>query len=123
VRIGQGGLLEVLVDAAAAALVTGLQLDGHARAVVLFDPLDLVLVDSPPAGLARRDLDALAAAIAQAGTGRRNNILYWAMRRATEERIPENVAAAVLGRSAIEAGLSEREVAATIRSASSEARR
>jgi hypothetical protein len=71
----------------------------------------------------RRDLNALAAAIAQAGTGRRNNILYWAMRRATEECIPEKVAAAVLGRSAIEAGLSEREVAATIRSASSEARR
>jgi hypothetical protein len=72
---------------------------------------------------ARRDLDALALAISRAGTGRRNNILYWAMRRATEEQIPPRDAVAVLGRSAIEAGLSEREVASTIRSAKAGSRR
>ena len=71
----------------------------------------------------RRDLDALALAIAGAGSGRRNNILYWAVRRAAEEQIPAGDAAAVLGKSAIDAGLSEHEVAATIRSANAEARR
>jgi hypothetical protein len=71
----------------------------------------------------RRDLDALALAIAGAGSGRRNNILYWAVRRAAEEQIPEGDAAAVLGKSAIDAGLSEHEVAATIRSAKTGARR
>jgi hypothetical protein len=71
----------------------------------------------------RRDLEALALAISRAGVGRRNGILYWAMRRATEERIPTGEAATVLGRSAIEAGLPEREVASTIRSASSGSRR
>lgn len=70
-----------------------------------------------------RDLEALAQAISRAGTGRRNNVLYWAMRRAAEELIPTPQAAAVLGRTALEAGLSEREVASTIRSASSRARR
>lgn len=65
----------------------------------------------------RRQLDALARAIARAGTGRRNNVLYWAMRRAGEEGIPADEAAVVLARSAIAAGLTEHEVQATIRSA------
>ncbi len=71
----------------------------------------------------RRDLEALALAISQAGTGSRNNLLYWAMRRASEEAIPSAEAEAVLGRCAIDSGLTEREVAATIRSANSVRRR
>ena len=47
VRIGDGRLFEVVVDAAAAALVPGLQLDGDPRAVVDFDPLDAVFLDRP----------------------------------------------------------------------------
>lgn len=65
----------------------------------------------------RRQLDALAEAIANAGTGRRNKLLYWAMRRALEEGVPAQDAAARLGRSALDAGLGEREVLATLRSA------
>src|SRR5208282_2112086 len=42
VRIGHGRLLEILVDAAAAALVAGFQFDRHARAVIDFVPLDAV---------------------------------------------------------------------------------
>ena len=67
VRIGDGGLLEVLVHAAAAALVAGLQLDGHARAVVDLDPLDAVFLDGLPARLAGRDLLPLAAAVEDFG--------------------------------------------------------
>jgi hypothetical protein len=71
----------------------------------------------------RRQLDALAHAIARAGMGRRNTILYWAMRRAEEEGIPAVDAARALGRSAIGAGLGEREVRATIRSAHERSKR
>ena len=45
VRIGDGRLFEVFVDAAPAALVAGFQLDGHPGAVVDLDPLDSVLLD------------------------------------------------------------------------------
>ena len=45
VRVGDGRLFEIIVDAAAAALVLAFQLDGHARAVVRVDPLDAVLLD------------------------------------------------------------------------------
>jgi Bifunctional DNA primase/polymerase, N-terminal len=77
---------------------------------------------SPPTNRAdparrRRQLDALAEAIANAGTGRRNKYLYWAMRRAAEEGVPALEAARTLGRSALDAGLDEREVTATLRSA------
>jgi hypothetical protein len=68
-------------------------------------------------GQRRRQLDALAQAIANAGLGRRNNLLYWAMRRAQEEGIEAGEATSRLGRSAIDAGLDEREVAATLESA------
>jgi hypothetical protein len=72
---------------------------------------------------ARRGLDALARAIATAGVGRRNKVLYWAMRRAEEEGVPTREAASALGRTALEAGLDEREVRCTIRSAHQGSRR
>lgn len=62
-------------------------------------------------------LDALVGAISRAGPGRRNNVLYWAMRRAQEEGIPAYDAANALARSGLAAGLEEREVRATIWSA------
>ena len=73
-----------------------------------------------PAG---RQLAALASAVALAGTGRRNKLLYWAMRRAEEEGIATLDAARALASSAIEAGLDEREVRSTLRSAHAGARR
>jgi hypothetical protein len=62
-------------------------------------------------------LDALAVAVRDAGIGRRNRYLYWALRRAREEGAPSRIAAAVLTRAALAAGLDEREIEATIRSA------
>ena len=62
-------------------------------------------------------LDALAVAVRDAGEGRRNNFLYWAMRRALEEGIPAPIATKVLLRAALVAGLEESETQATIRSA------
>ena len=71
----------------------------------------------------RAQLDALARAIANAGVGRRNKILYWAIRRAEEEGLPIDMAAATLGRSAFAAGLDRSEIRATVRSAIEAARR
>jgi len=67
--------------------------------------------------LAGRQLAALASAVALAGAGRRNKLLYWAMRRAAEEGIATREAARTLARAGIEAGLDEREVRSTLRSA------
>lgn len=64
-----------------------------------------------------RALDALAGAVLDAGEGRRNAMLYWSMRRALEEGIPARIAASALARAGTAAGLGEREVRATIRSA------
>ena len=64
-----------------------------------------------------RALDALAVAVRDASEGRRNKYLYWAMRRALEEGIPATIAAGVLFRAAIAAGLDEPETQSTISSA------
>lgn len=72
---------------------------------------------------AARQLGALAAAVAQAGAGRRNKLLYWAMRRAEEEGIAPPDAARALADAAIRAGLDEREVRSTLRSALAGSRR
>lgn len=69
------------------------------------------------AGDGRRRLDALAAAVIGIGPGKRNKYLYWAVRRAIEEGVPETLAASVLRRSASRAGLTPREIDATIGSA------
>jgi hypothetical protein len=62
-------------------------------------------------------LAALARTVAHAPEGRRNNLLYWAMRRALEAGIPAEVAGSVLSRMGRGVGLSEREVDATVGSA------
>lgn len=103
-------------------------------------PLDLALADAPDwlmslatarqnqterlssrvqigIGRGERRLAALARTVASATEGRRNSLLYWAMRRAVDEGIPAPVAESVLGRMAASAGLGEREISATIRSA------
>ena len=67
VRIGDGRLFEILVDAAAAALVAGLQLDRDPRAVVQLDPLDAVLLDDLVAHVVGRNLDAFAPAVEDLG--------------------------------------------------------
>ena len=59
----------------------------------------------------------LARAVRDAAEGQRNKLLYWALRRAIECGIPDHVAGSVLSRMAVAAGLSEREVDATIGSA------
>lgn len=64
-----------------------------------------------------RHLNALVAAMKDCGEGRRNNYLYWAMRRALEEGIPPKVAGAALLEAGLAAGLEEHEAKATLRSA------
>jgi hypothetical protein len=63
VRVRDGGLFEVLVDAAAAALVAGFQFDGHAGAVIALGPFDAVLLDVRAAAIAGRNVDAFAPAV------------------------------------------------------------
>ena len=60
VRIGDRRLLQVLVDAAAAADEAAFELDRHARAVIQLDPLDAVLLDVLAARVAGRNVFALA---------------------------------------------------------------
>lgn len=62
-------------------------------------------------------LATLAEAVGTCGEGKRNNYLYWAMRRAIEEGIPPRYAGDALLASGIAAGLEEHEAKATIRSA------
>jgi hypothetical protein len=64
-----------------------------------------------------RRLAVLADAVRTAGPGRRNNYLYWAMRRALEEGIPARYAGGELRTIALSAGLERHEAEATIRSA------
>jgi hypothetical protein len=70
-----------------------------------------------------RQLAALRDAVAGAVPGQRNKLLYWAMRRATEEGIAVADAARALAAAAADAGLAEPEVRATLRSAVGGARR
>lgn len=62
-------------------------------------------------------LAALARAVGGANEGSRNNLLYWAMRRAIDIGIPPSVAAGPLQRAASHAGLGQAEAMATIDSA------
>jgi hypothetical protein len=62
-------------------------------------------------------LAGLARAVRAATEGQRNDLLYWAVRRAIDDGIPASVAGNVLGRMAIGAGLGETEVARTVDSA------
>jgi len=62
-------------------------------------------------------LDALACAVRDEREGNRNALLYWAACRALEEGIRADIAAEVLNRAALAAGLSRAETDATLRSA------
>lgn len=62
-------------------------------------------------------LGRLAGSVTHAGEGRRNNYLYWAVRRAVEEGVPAQYAEKVLSAAAEEAGLDPDETAKTIESA------
>ena len=68
VGVGDGGLFEIVVDAAAAALVAGLEFNGNPRAVLdaLF-PFDAVLVDQFRPEAVGRNLDAVAPAVEDFG--------------------------------------------------------
>lgn len=62
-------------------------------------------------------LGRLAGSVTHAGEGRRNNYLYWAMRRALEEGVPLRHARKALEDAAREAGLEDDETTKTIDSA------
>jgi len=72
-------------------------------------------VASPAEAMKR--LEVLARAVAKTPPGNRNNVLYWAARRALEEGIPASAAAAALARAAGDAGCPPKETEATLRSA------
>ncbi len=63
------------------------------------------------------DGQRLAAWVASRGEGNRNHALFWAACRYAEQHLPEDQAHQLLGTAARQAGLPEREVVATIRSA------
>ncbi len=67
----------------------------------------------------RREVDAsrLAAWVAARGEGERNRGLFWAACRLAENDVPASDALDVLGAAASDAGLGEREIVATVRSA------
>jgi hypothetical protein len=72
-------------------------------------------VGSVDDGVAR--LKALAEAVEACPEGKRNNYLYWAMRRALEEGVPPKYAGQALLDAGRAAGLDEHEAKATVRSA------
>ena len=67
VRIGDRRLLQILVDAAPAALVLGLELDGHPGAVIHLEPFDALLLDQLAAGFAGRNVDPFPLAVENLG--------------------------------------------------------
>src|SRR5699024_240129 len=69
-------------------------------------------------GVAREvDVSRLAGWVAARGEGERNRGLFWAACRLAENGIPASDALDVLSAAASEAGLGEREITATVRSA------
>lgn len=73
---------------------------------------------SMPAGLYRGvDVSRLAAWVAARGEGERNRGLFWAACRLAENNVPASDAFDVLTAAAGHAGLGEREIGATVRSA------
>ncbi len=67
VRVGDGRLLQVFVDAAAAPVILGFQLDRHSRAVIQVDPFDAMLRDILRPLFARRNVVAFAPAVENLG--------------------------------------------------------
>jgi len=72
---------------------------------------------APVAASSGLDGQRLAAWLASRSEGNRNHALFWAACRYAEQRLPEDLAHQLLGPAAQQAGLGQREVAATIRSA------
>lgn len=62
-------------------------------------------------------IGGLVEAVRNAGEGERNNMLNWAAYRAREDGVPFDEARELLGAAAREAGLDDREIRTTIRSA------
>jgi len=72
----------------------------------------------PSRGVAREaDVSRLAAWVATRGEGERNRGLFWAACRLAESGVPASDGLDVLSAAASEAGLGEREIATTVRSA------
>src|SRR5699024_9723405 len=73
----------------------------------------------PPSRSAAREADVarLAAWVATRGEGERNRGLFWAACRLAESGVPASDGLDVLSAAASEAGLGEREIATTVRSA------
>jgi hypothetical protein len=71
----------------------------------------------PNPDVGARRLEALARAVAAAGRGQRNSVAYWALRRALEEGAPPDIAAEVIERAAVAAGLPVAEVRSIAKSA------
>lgn len=69
------------------------------------------------AGLRGNDVARLAAWVAGRGEGERNRSLFWAACRLAENGVPTSDALDVLTTAASQAGLSEREITTTVRSA------
>ena len=72
---------------------------------------------APVAASSGIDGQRLAAWLASRGEGNRNHALFWAACRYAEQHLPEDQAHQLLGAAAQQAGLGQREVTATIRSA------
>lgn len=72
---------------------------------------------APVAASSGLDGQRLAAWLASRSEGNRNHALFWAACRYAEQHLPEDHAHQLLGTAAQQAGLGQREVAATIRSA------
>ncbi len=92
---------------------------GTVDAARLRDFLDPRPVASPRASSGSVDVDAerLAAWVAGRGEGERNRGLFWAACRLAENGVPPADALDALGAAAQSAGLGEREIATTVRSA------
>ena len=68
-------------------------------------------------GAAEVDAERLASWVASRGEGERNRGLFWAACRLAENGTPPGDALGALGPAAVQAGLSEREITTTVRSA------
>jgi hypothetical protein len=87
-------------------------------ALILAQPMPEPPKPAPSlAGTQPRGFTGLTRAVAGMQQGNRNNVLYWAARRAREEQRPVDAALRELLPAAIHAGLDEAEATRTIRSA------
>ena len=84
----------------------------------ILDPRPTPPAQATSPGLRREaDVSRLASWVAARGEGERNRGLFWAACRLAESNVPAGEAVEVLSAAASQAGLGQREIAATIRSA------